>query len=317
MRFLVLGTSQYTLRSAEALIDGGCEICGLLSMTEQLRPLNSVNLFSFASMKGIPYYEVDDINSPAAENLLHDLKPDFMLSSWPKIIEKRILVIPNGYVIGTHPTCLPYNRGRHPLHWLIAMGFSQTHLSFFRVDEGIDTGNILLQIPIQIEKEEPIGSLVAKVEAAFYEGTRCLCKILVKDPLYLGSEQEHSRGNYWRMRTPHDVTLDLRMSADIIIRMVCSFTCPYPCANLVFRNRLIKIVSATLADIYLKPDEMQRLEPGRVLSADGKVIRVKVDDAIVDLVCKEAVPASLCKASYIHPPTMYLLKWPKELGGQL
>ena len=71
--------------------------------------------------------------------------------------------MPNNFSIGTHPTALPFNRGRHPLHWVIDLGISETKLSFFKMDEGVDTGNIILQCPFQIDEGDEIEDVNSKM----------------------------------------------------------------------------------------------------------------------------------------------------------
>ena len=78
------------------------------------------------------------------------------------------------------------------------------------------------------------------INSAAYDGTKILCQKLISDPNYCGEKQKHDLANYWRMRTPHDVTIDLRMTADLIIKIVHLFTLPYPCANLLYEKCVIK-----------------------------------------------------------------------------
>ena len=73
------------------------------------------------------------INSSKSIKILSYHRADFIFVSWPKIVKADILDTPKYFCIGTHPTNLPYNRGRHPLHWIIALGISETKLSFFMI----------------------------------------------------------------------------------------------------------------------------------------------------------------------------------------
>jgi len=317
MRFVVLGTSEITVCCAHALLDSGGEVCAVISMPPHIRTDNSVDVASFAEGNKIPYHEVEDINSPRSVDLLRRCSPDYIFSSWPKILRKETLEIPRIYCIGTHPTELPFNRGRHPLHWLIIQGISETELSFFRMDAKVDSGNVLIQVPFEIAHDDSIVDVVAKMNSAAYEGTRNLYKKLFDDPIFSGTEQDHTIANYWRKRTPHDVTLDLRMSADMIIRTVRSFTLPYPCANLLFDKYVIKIVEAALAPIELSFKELQRMEAGKIIEINDKRIRIKADDRIVDLICKDRLPDKLLQAQYIHMPTKYLAEYPNILAKQL
>ena len=317
MRFVVLGTSEFTIRYATALLDSGCEVCALISMPSSVRPLNSADIMGFAERNRIPYHEVEDINSSESVSLLQGYSSDYIFSSWPKILRKETLEISRIYCIGSHPTELPFNRGRHPLHWLIALGISESKLSFFRMDEGVDTGRVLLQIPFQITPDDLIGDVVSKVNESAYEGTRILCKKLLDNPFYSGTEQDYALANYWRKRTPHDVTLDLRMSSSMILRTVRSFAPPYPCANLIFGKHVLKIISASMVPMKMSSEELQRVEPGRIISIDGNRIRIKAVDGIVDLECEGDLPPELLVAKYIHPPSKYLIKWSEELKHEL
>ncbi|MBI3021756.1 MAG: methionyl-tRNA formyltransferase [Candidatus Omnitrophica bacterium] len=317
MRFVVLGASEFALRCAGAIIDSRAEVRALISTPPHARPNNSTDVSAFASERRIPYYEMEDVNVPDSANLIRELSPDYILSAWHKILKREILGIPRFGCIGTHPTELPFNRGRHPLHWLIALGISNTTLTFFRMDEGVDSGNVLLQIPFQIAPDDCIDDAVSAMNEAAYEGTKSLCARLLRDPDYAGTKQDHTVANSWRKRTPHDVTIDLRMSADIIRRTIQSFAPPYPCANLLFEGHMIKVSRASIAALTteLAPDQLRRLEPGRVIAVAGNTVRVKVDDAIMDLECRGPLPSRVFEAKYIHPPSKYLAEWPRVLAA--
>ena len=311
MRFIVLGTSEFALSGARALLDSGGEVSALCSMPPQALPNNSVEVGSFARTNKLAYHEFEDINSSEATGILREHRPDYILCSWPRILSRKTLQIPRRYCIGTHPTELPFNRGRHPLHWLIALGVTDTKLSFFRMEERVDRGSVLLQVPFRITKDDFIGDAVSKMNTAAYEGTKRLYAMLVADPSYTGTEQNHAVANSWRMRTPHDVTLDIRMSADAILRTVRSFAPPYPCSKLLFENERLLVLNASVASVTLEmtPDQLRRIEPGRIISVEATNIRVKVDDAIMDLEIRPPVPPSLLKARYIHPPSKYMAEW--------
>ena len=309
MKFAVIGTTEFSISCAKALLDSGAEMM-LISKPEHGRPSNSADISGFARGPSIPYCEVEDINAPESAAMLRKNKPDYILSSWPMIIKKEVLQIPRA-CIGTHPTELPHNRGRHPLHWLIILGIHESKLSFFSMDEGIDSGKLLLQVPFTIGKGDYINDAVLKVNKAAYEGTKMLHEQLKKSQME-GTEQEHKKANYWRKRTPHDVILDLRMPSDTILRIVRSFSTPYPCAKLIFGNRIIKVAKAAIAKTGMPAEEVQRAEPGRIISVKGRKITAKCDDRIIELESTEPLPEEIAEAEYIHPPTKYLTGWGRE-----
>jgi len=305
-KFIILGTSEGTIRCTQALLEADAEVQAIISMPENCRPDNSADVGGFARGNKIQYHELRDINTAESMWLIHDYAPDYILSSWPQVLSNDVLALAKYYCIGSHPTDLPFNRGRHPLHWLISQGIIQSRFTLFRMNQGIDTGNILVQVPFRIAPTDSIPAVVTKANEAAYKGVGYLCKEIECDPYVSGVMQDQSKANYWRKRTAHDVTLDLRMSADAIIRLVRSFAPPYPCARLLFENYLIKIVEAVLVFTELNLQELQRIEPGRIIHADSRHITVKVDDRLLELITKDDLPDSLLHAMYIHPPTKYL-----------
>ena len=308
MRFVVLGTSQFSITTSDAILGSGGDVVAIVSMPKDSLPNNSTDILSYAKSKDIKYIETDDINSSKSIKILSNYRADFIFVSWPKIVKANVLDIPKYFCIGTHPTNLPYNRGRHPLHWIITLGISESKLSFFRMDEGIDAGDILLQVPFAISADNTIKDLNDKINHAAYEGTRKLCQNFHSQPSYPGVKQNHKLANYWRKKTPHDITLDLRMPANMIIRIVRSFTLPYPCANLIFRTHTLKIKKAKVIKTALQVEELKRIEPGKIINAEKNRIIVKVDNELIELVCLAQIPDELLSAKYIHPPSMYINK---------
>ena len=318
MNFIVLGTSEFTICCARGLMDSSAKVSALVSMPSESRPDNSADLAGFAEQNGISYEQVTDINAEDCLDLLRGYSPDYLFSTWPKILKTEALSVPRYFTVGSHPTELPHNRGRHPIHWLISQGIRQSYLSFFRMDEGVDSGNILLQVPYEVSDKAVIGDLNALVNEAAYKGTKSLAAQLQKEPDFPGEAQDQDKANYWRKRTPHDITLDLRMPSDAIFRTVRSYSPPYPCAKLVFEDAVIRVVEASVSkhNEGLTAAEIQRLEPGRVLAAGGNTLSVKTDDLIIDLECDPALPARLQKTKYVHPPAYYLAKRP-NLAGEI
>ena len=309
MKFVIIGTSEFTISCSRGLLDSAHDLCMMFTLSPGLLPDNSADISGFCIQNKIPYREVEDINSEYSVSELQSTKPDYIISSWPKIIRTTVLNIPKYFCIGTHPTNLPYNRGRHPLHWIIALDIQETKLSFFKMDEGVDTGDLLLQVPFTVVTDNTINDVNDKMNHAAYEGTKKLCQKFQSHTSYQGEKQNHELANYWRKRTPHDITLDLRMPANLIIRIVRSFTLPYPCANLIFRTHTLKIKKAKVVKTALQAEELKRIEPGRIIGVEDNTINIKVDDEIIELVCSDQIPEELLSVNYIHPPSLYINKY--------
>jgi len=304
-RYTVLGTSEFAKSCIDAIVDSGEQISQIVSLQKNLLPANSIDLEEISSNYNVPFLETEDINSPETIEGIRAQNPDFIFTSWSKILKREIIHVPKGFTIGTHPAPLPYNRGRHPLHWMIHLGINNSMLSFFKVDEGVDTGKVLLQVPFVISPTDTIADANSKLCETAYNGTKLLCNLL-KTRDYTGIKQDESRANYWRKRTPYDSLLDPRMPSDLISRLVRSYSPPFPCANLLFRDFVIPVSKTQIIDSNLSREEIQRIEPGKIISVEGKRLRMKVDDGIIEIESPQNFPAEIHNVKYLHPPMKYL-----------
>jgi len=313
LKFIVIGTSQFSVTTSDAILESGGDVLAIVSMPKDSLPNNSADLSSYSKSKNLNYVEINDINCQDSIKILSHYQPDFIFVSWPKILSKKALNIPKYFCVGSHPTDLPNNRGRHPLHWIIALGITETKLSFFKMDAGIDTGDLLIQVPFLVELDDDIEDLNEKMNIAAYEGTKKLCENFLNDIPLKGITQDSLDANYWRKRTPHDTLLDLRMPAELISRLVRSFTLPYPCATLIFKRHLIKISDVIVVNKSINNKQLDRIEPGKIISVKSNSLIVKVDKGIVELVCVNQIPNDLSLAKYIQPPSKYILEYHHKL----
>ena len=74
-----------------------------------------------------------------------------------------LLNLPPLGVIGFHPTALPQNRGRHPLIWSLVLGLNETASSFFFMDEGPDTGDLISQVKVPIHQDDDANCLYKRI----------------------------------------------------------------------------------------------------------------------------------------------------------
>jgi methionyl-tRNA formyltransferase len=186
------------------------------------------------------------------------------------------------------------------------MGMARSALTFFRMDTGADSGNILLQEAFDLPAEATIVDFNETIDRLARPLTAMLVQRLSADPSWQGIPQSSANVNYWRKRTPHDVTIDFRMHAESIAQLVRSFTTPYPCANLVTRHGVIKVVEARVRSDG--SPEVARMEPGKIASIDGCVLIVKAADTLIELVIATDLPEEFAHERYIHPPSRYLVE---------
>jgi methionyl-tRNA formyltransferase len=302
MRIIALGTSQFLISCVSGLIKSGHEIVCLVSEPIEIRPVNSIDIEQVAKDLGSVYFETDDINSSDASQFLQSLNPDIIFSSWPRIIGEKVLNLSKYGVIGSHPTPLPANRGRHPFHWQIVLGLRNSMLSFFKMDKGIDSGKILLQIPYDIDQNDTVNTLSERVNALALKASTSIGKMLsdVGEELQ-GEEQDHQVANTWRKRTLYDVTIDFRINW------------PFSGALIVNKKSVYHVMDGRKSDSNNVPENFLFLEHGNILHVEDNLIRVKASDCILDLITKENLKKSLKLQKYFHPPLKYIADNPSLL----
>ena len=302
--FLLLGNSSSAAQFADGLISTGCSCVAAVSLAKDLLPNNSDGLKSWSKKSSIRYHQIRSINDIEFNEIVESVEPDLLIVNWPRIINKSVLDLFRLGAIGSHPSQLPWGKGRHPLHWQIAMGIQKSCLSFFQLTPEVDEGPLLLQVPIEISDEETILTLLSKIDNATFTGARELgLKIIKKqlEPLPISDGQVAS---VWRRRYPEDVEIDCRMSTSAIIRLVHSFIPPYPGAKLVTEFGSIIITSATKCDC----ESWDLHQIGSVLRFTNKSIVLRVDDGPIELKFQDQLPVIFSKLDFLLPPSFYFKK---------
>ena len=279
MRAVFIGTVEFSLRSLEKLIGLNVNLVGVITKESSSFNSDFVDLKSLCISNGIPCLYVDDINSLDSIKWIKDLNPDVIFCfGWSSLIKKEILNIAPMGVVGYHPTKLPMNRGRHPLIWALALGLEESASTFFFMDEGADTGDILSQVDFEISYQEDARSIYDKVNDI------ALCQIedfipRLKQGKYSKVKQDGLRSNSWRKRNEIDGLIDFRMSSRAIYNLTRALTKPYVGAHIKYRGKNISIWKVKEVDVV-----KENIEPGSVLNANNKSFIVKSYDGAVEVI---------------------------------
>ncbi len=163
-RVIFMGTPGFCLPALEALVKSEREVAAVVTRPD--RPKGRGQVLSPPPVKqmaenyGIPVYQPENLRDPAFLDLLTSLHPDFIIVvAYGKILPPAILKIPRLGCINLHASLLPKYRGASPVQWAILNGEKVTGLTTMRMDEGMDTGDILLQTMVRIDPEDTAGVL--------------------------------------------------------------------------------------------------------------------------------------------------------------
>ena len=236
MRILFIGSVEFSLRALEKIINIGGNVVGVCTLEKSTFNDDFCNLNKYSNKYSIPCIYADNINSMETSKWISNLKPDVIFCfGWSRLLKSEILSLAPIGVIGFHPAELPANRGRHPIIWALALGLNRTASTFFFMDSNADSGDILSQTSILINKTDDARSLYDKViSTALTQIEEFLPKLSRGE--FIKIKQDNSKSNTLRLRSKKDGLIDWRMSASSIHNLVKALSKPYVGAEFSYNN---------------------------------------------------------------------------------
>jgi len=264
MKIVFIGAVKFSKLALEKIIDLEADVVGVCTLKESTFNSDFHDLTSIANLHKIPSLYVKDVNSLETIDWIKEKKPDFIFCfGFSRLLRKEILNLSTYGVVGYHPALLPYNRGRHPLIWALALGLKETGSTFFFMDEGADSGDILSQSSLKIDDNDNASSLYKKSSEVALEQIEGFLPQL-QTGTYSRTRQDHNQANNWRKRTVKDGIIDWRMSATTIHNLVRALNKPYIGAHFLYEENEIKVWMTEIVDIT--PN--RNIEPGKVIDKD-------------------------------------------------
>lgn len=170
MKIIFMGTPDFAAASLEALIASRHEIQAVVTQPDKPKgrkgELTPSPVKVVAEEKGIKVYQPLKVRDEEFVETLRAYNPDvIVVVAFGQIIPLSILKMPKFGCVNIHGSLLPKYRGAAPIQWAVLDGEKETGITTILMDEGIDTGDILLKKTIQIDTDETSGSLFDKLMA--------------------------------------------------------------------------------------------------------------------------------------------------------
>ena len=260
MRIIFIGTVEFSKTALNKLINLGADIVGVSTLKKSKFNSDYVDLSPICKNNNILIYKAENVNSKDNIMWIKKRKPDIIFClGLSQLIKKELLELTPLGVVGYHPTLLPSNRGRHPIIWSLALGLKETGSTYFFMDEGADTGDIISQEKVEISSQDNARSLYNKISnIAIEQLNEIFLMVLSQD--FIKIKQNNNKANYWRKRKPIDGQIDWRMSANSIYNLVRSLSEPYVGAHFKFNDQDIKIWNSKVII-----NNCNNMEPGKVI----------------------------------------------------
>lgn len=276
MRILFMGTPDIAAESLAALLEAGHEICGVF--TRRDKPVGRKQILTappvkqLAEQHGIPVYQPRTLRDGSSDELIRSLAPDIVVVvAYGCIIPPQLLHVAPYGCINLHVSLLPKYRGSAPIQWAVLNGDESTGVSIMQLDEGLDTGDVLMVEPVDIDPEETSGQLFDRVSAL---GARTLVTALEK--LEAGQlkpvPQLHEQATMAPPLTKEIARFDFAQNAAHIHNWVRGMN-PWPVAWFEQEGKRIKVLECRLAAQVPKgkPGTVLALKPLTIAAEGGAV----------------------------------------------
>ena len=244
MKIIFMGTPDFAAASLEALIDSRHEIQAVVTQPDKPKgrkgELTPSPVKVIAKREGIKVYQPLKVRDEEFVKTLRAYNPDVMVVvAFGQIIPLSILEMPKYGCVNIHGSLLPKYRGAAPIQWAVLDGEKETGITTILMDEGIDTGDILLKKTIKIDTDETSGSLFDKLMAL---GAETILETL--DELEKGSltpiKQGESPTAYAKMLTKAMGLIDFTRPAKELDCFVRGMN-PWPSAYTLLSGKTLKL----------------------------------------------------------------------------
>jgi methionyl-tRNA formyltransferase len=270
VRLSFLGSGAFAIPSFQALLAGGHEVAGLVTQPDRARgrgmAVGPSPLKRVALAHGIRVLQPPRIREVEAKAALETLGAEIqVVVAYGQILPRAVLDIPPRGTINVHASLLPRYRGAAPIQWAIVRGETVTGVTTMLLDEGLDTGPILLARAVPIEPEETTPELEPRLAR---HGAELLLETLrgMQDGSVRPTAQDASAATLAPRFEKADGVLSWSEPAEDIARRVRGLQ-PWPGTTSLYEGRALKVLRARVSGTG-------QGEPGTVLAAGAEGILV-------------------------------------------
>ena len=272
MRILFMGTPDFAVFSLRALLESGEELVGVMTQPDQPRGrgyvLTPPPVKVYAEAHGIPVFQPEKLRTQEVADLLFRLDPELIVvAAYGKILPPAVLDYPSLGCINVHGSLLPEYRGAAPIQRAIMDGKTETGITTMMMDQGLDTGDILLSGKVEIAPEDNFEAVHDKMGAC---GAKVLLDTLaaLKNGTLRRIPQDGSKSSYAAKIEKSDCVLHFDGAAEQLHNQVRGLS-PFPLAFTRLPNgKLLKVTEARVSALEKPAD----IPAGTVFSvANGRI----------------------------------------------
>lgn len=268
MRIVFMGTPDFAVPCLERLVSDGENVVGVFSQPDKPKGrghiLTPPPVKECALTHNIPVFQPVKMKASQTVDALKELNPDLIIVvAYGKILQKEILTLPKYGCINIHASLLPKYRGAAPIQWAVLNGETVSGVTSMLMDEGLDTGDMLLKAQVEIGENDTAEDLHDKLSVL---GAEVMSKTIAK--LKAGElvpeKQPDGEYQYASMLSKSMCPIDWNKSAKEIHNQIRGLY-SWPMATTLLDGKILKIHSSKLSD--MKSDRA-----GEVIYNDKKLV---------------------------------------------
>jgi methionyl-tRNA formyltransferase len=283
MRIIFAGTPDFSVGVLEALITAGHEIKGIYCQPDRPkgrgRVLTACPVKEKALEHNLEVFQPESLKDESAQQTLASLNADIMVVvAYGQLLPKIVLETPKYGCLNIHASLLPRWRGAAPIQRAILAGDKQTGVGVMQMNEGLDTGDILLEKTCDISDDDTAQSLHNKLSIL---GSQAIVEALNSIDELTPAIQNEAGITYAKKLTKEEAWIDWSKSAVQINQQIRAFN-PYPIAQThaqsdKFEGKVLRILSATVIG------KAYDAKPGEVIECVKGACHVATGDGVLSL----------------------------------
>ena len=283
MRIVFAGTPKFAVKSLSVLNQSEHEVIAVYCQPDRPKGrgkvLTACPVKVCAKANNLLVIQPEDLKDKQSQSQLALLNPDvIVVAAYGQILPKSILEIPKLGCLNIHASLLPRWRGAAPIERAILKGDKETGISIMKMNEGLDTGDILLDKKCTISNHETAQTLHDTLSNI---GANAILETLNMLPTLKARPQQNNEATYAEKVTKDEAQIDWHQSAEKISRVIRAFN-PRPIAytNAMakqFKNRVLRIIEAEIVN------RQTTNSPGEVIKYDKDVCYIATSNGVINL----------------------------------
>lgn len=285
LRIVFMGTPEFAVASLDALVKAGCNIVGVITAPDKPggrgMQLQQSAVKQYAVENNLHVLQPEKLKNPEFLSQLRSLKADLQIVVAFRMLPEVVWNMPPLGSVNLHGSLLPQYRGAAPINWAVINGEKETGVTTFKLQQEIDTGNILLQESFAIAENDTVGDVHDRMKAI---GAALLVKTVQGIADESLAEKPQSNGEYTANKmlqhAPKIFTETCKINFNEPVEKVYNLIrglSPYPAAFTFLNNKKLKIFRAK------KVTRSISLTPGS-FDSDGKTfLRFACTDGFIEV----------------------------------